>query len=160
MVALDSRSPFVNWRNTNLTYIPADLNRATCIFCGHSAPVESPALFYSPQRAQVVYSVPTALHRIQEEAAPDFYRTLIEHLRGEYREHLTDEEAVRFDSASELLTYSLPEFLQAMQTGETLNEDHVCNLIAVPDGTGLLVDLSKGFAREVLSSVRDPPVAM
>lgn len=152
MVAMDTRSPFINWRNTSLTYIPADLNQARCVFCGHSAPIETPALFYAAQRGQVIYSVPTRLPRLEQEAAPDFYREIVGGLRDEYRKHLTAEEAQRFDSASELLTYSLPEFLMAMQTGETLDEDHIYNLIRFPDGTGLLVDLSKGFARDITTS--------
>lgn len=152
ITAIDTRCSFVNWRGTNLTYLPAGLNQADCFFCGHSSPVESPALFYSPQRRQVVYCLPIKMPRIEEEEALEFFRGSIEYIRNVYIKNISPEEARRFDGASELLTYSLPDFLYAIQMGETVPEDHVYNFIDMPNGTGLLVDLSKGFARHATKS--------
>jgi hypothetical protein len=152
ILAIDSRCSFVNWRGTNLTYLPADLNQADCHFCGHSSPVESPALFYSPQRRQVVYCLPVRLPRVKEEEAVEFFRGAIDYIRNGYIKKISPEEARRFNGAAELLTYSLPDFLYAMQMGETVPEDHVYNFVPMPDGTGLLVDMSKGFARHASKS--------
>jgi hypothetical protein len=152
IVAIDTRCSFVNWRGTNLTYLSAGLNHADCFFCGHSAPVESASLFYSPQRRQVVYCLPIKIPRIEKEEALELFRDAIQYMRDGYIKKISSEEARRFDGAAELLTYSLPDFLYAIQMGETVPEDHVYNFVSMPDGTGLLVDMSKGFARHVTKS--------
>jgi hypothetical protein len=100
----------------------------------------------------VVYCLPIEAPRIEEEEALEFFRGAIEYLRQGYVKKIAPEEARRFDGAAELLTYSLPDFLYAIQMGETVPEDHVYNFIRMANGTGLLADMTKGFARHVTKS--------
>ena len=109
-------------------------------------------LFYSPIRQQVVYCLPIDAPQIDEGEAIEFFRGAIEYLRSRYVKGLTEEESRRFDAATELLAYSLPDFLYAIQMGETVDESHVYNFVRMPNGTGLVVDLSKGFARGMTTS--------
>lgn len=146
MNSMDTRSDFLDWSNTGLIYLPVGINVSVCPFCRLAAPVESPSMFYVPQRDQVVYLLPT-LGFLDQDQAVEVYRPVIESLRARYTATLDDAERGRFDSAVELLTWSLPEYLYTIQMGESVDEAHVFTVVELPGGCALLFDGSKGFAR-------------
>jgi hypothetical protein len=47
------------------------------------------------------------------------------------------------------VTHNIRDFLYAIQMGETIPEDHVYNLIELEDGSGLIWDGEKRFARVI-----------
>ncbi len=146
MSCIDTRCDFFDWSGTGLIYLPAGINVSVCPFCGLAEQVEQPAMFYAPQRNQVVYCLPTRGFMTQDEAV-EAYRPVIGSLRADYTASLNNAELTKFESAIELTTWDLPEFLYAIQMGETIEEGHVFTIMPLPDGGGLLFDGSKGFAR-------------
>lgn len=128
-------------------------NFAECPFCGHVARLSIPAMFYWPQRAQIVYCVPPMLGQDNETALREA-RPLFEHLRKCYRDSLSREAAAEFDSAGELVTYSVPQFLFAIQMGTTEPEWHSFLWIRLCDGTWLAEDLTKRASIHVTAAER------
>jgi hypothetical protein len=146
--SIDTRCSFVNWSNRGLVFIPAGIGTAQCPFCGLAAPVDAPMMFYAEHRSQVVYLAPTK-GLMPENEGVDFWRRVIEGIRDRYRRRLDAGTRARFETASELVTHNIRDFLYAVQMGETISEDHVFNLIELADGTGLVWDGEKRFARVI-----------
>jgi hypothetical protein len=105
-------------------------------------------MFYAEQRAQVIYLVPTN-GCMAEDAAIEFWRGFIEGLRERFKRRIDAAAAARFDQAADLVTHTIREFLYAIQMGETITEDHVFNVIALSDGSALMWDGEKRFARVI-----------
>jgi hypothetical protein len=105
-------------------------------------------MFYSEHRGQVVYLAP-AKGIVHEDNAVEFWRPALEGLRTRYTAKLNDAARARFESAAELVTHDMEDFLYAIQMGETIPENHVCNLIELADGSGLILDGEKRFARVI-----------
>jgi hypothetical protein len=146
--SIDTSSADVNWSNRGIVYIPPDIGVAGCPFCGLVAPVDVPMMFYAPQRHQVVYLIPTK-GQLSEDDAIAFWRVPIEAIRNRYRAGIDTSARAEFDQAGELVTHSIRDFLYAVQAGDTIPEDHVYNLIALADGSGLVWDGTKLFARVI-----------
>lgn len=144
--SMDTTCSFMNWSDRGLVFIPAGIGTAECPFCGLVAPVDSPAMFYAEQRNQVVYLIPTK-GMLSETDAAEFWRPTIEGIRERYTSQLDAISRQRFEEAGELITANVKDFLYAIQMGETIPEDHVYVLIRLPDGSGLIFDGEKRFAR-------------
>src|SRR5262249_19276927 len=129
-------------------FIPADFNVAQCPFCGHETGIESPAMCYIPHRQQVVYCLPTG-GVLSRAKAVDQLGPAIRAIRERYLKGLDVSQQREFEASSELITDSREQFLYALQMGETVYEDHVYNLITQEDGSGMIVDTTKGFFREL-----------
>ena len=124
-------------------YFPTDFNVSVCPFCGEEARAEAPAMFYSPRRHQVIYNFPR-LGQYSEEEARSVHRPLITALRQDYSERVSHEERARFETANEEFTYSAAEFLLAIQMGTTVKEEHVHLVVRLANGSGLIMDKTKG----------------
>lgn len=145
---MDSRCSQINWTESGFVFIPADIGTAACIFCGHTAPIELPKMFYAEHRGQIIYLAP-ASGRVAATHANEFWRSAIENLRASYGAKLDEPARTRFDNAAELITHNIQDFLYAIQMGETIPENHVFNVIELRDGSALIVDGEKHFARVI-----------
>ncbi|MFD5841929.1 hypothetical protein [Streptomyces chartreusis] len=146
---IDDSCDFVGSFSAKMVLVRAGLNTSACLFCGHHAILDSPALFYSPSRSQVVYFVPRP-GTMSEDDALTHFGSLVRMSRDRYLARLSAEDAKRFEEASELIAWSWSEFLYAIHFGETIAEDHVFNLVRFnATGGGLLIDFHKGFMREL-----------
>ena len=65
-------------------------------------------------------------------------------MRQKYIDRVGAEEAAKFNSANEELTYSAAEFLLAIQMGTTVKEQHVALILRMANGSGLILDSTKG----------------
>jgi hypothetical protein len=149
VACIDESCGFVGSFGVKMVLVRAGLNTASCLFCGHRASLNSPALFYSPSRSQVVYFVPRFGAMTEDDALATF-GSLVTKSRDNYLARLSAEDAKRFEEAGELITWSWSDFLYAIHFGETIAEDHVFNLIRFnATGGGLLIDSTKGFMREL-----------
>lgn len=138
--------------------LPLDFSTTTCCFCGRLQRVESPSLFYSPKRKQIIYNLPL-LGQYTKEEAVDVHREIISYLRDRYRNQCSSDEATAFDKAHEELTYAAPDFLYAVQMGTTAKEEHVSIMIELADGSGLLMDQIKGVMMGLTpAEVRNQPL--
>ena len=126
--------------------IPAGLNRFTCAFCGAEQTVNTPAVFYRPDRRQVIYCLPTADPQQPDEAIGR-HRAAIERIRDRYLNTLTAEQAAAYQDAPELLTFNWEQFMYAVQTGNTIPEDHAYTGRVLDDGTVAILDPTKRFIR-------------
>lgn len=149
VACVDESCDFVGNFGAKMVFVRAGLNTASCLFCGHRASLDSPALFYSPSRTQVVYFVPRRGAMTEDDALATF-GPLVTTSREGYLARLSAEDAKRFEAAGELIAWSWSEFLYAIHFGETIAEDHVFNLVRFnATGGGLLIDTAKGFMREL-----------
>lgn len=123
--------------------VPLDFNVSVCPFCGNQSRANTPAMFYSPRRNQIIYNYPR-LGQHTEEEARETCRPMISALREQYLRRLGGVEAERFQAATEESTYSFTDFLWAIQIGTTAKEEHVYNVVRLGDGSGLIVDATKG----------------
>jgi hypothetical protein len=130
-------------------YIALDLNMSTCPFCHAQSRADSPALFYAPHRNLVIYNAPR-LGQFTEGEALEVHREILSKIRQDYIQRVDQEKAVAFDRANEEFTYSMPDFLMAIQMGTTAKEEHVYNLVRFqPDGSGMIVDSTKNVMIEL-----------
>jgi hypothetical protein len=148
MSSLDTTCGFVNWSNRRWVFIPAGACTAECWFCGFTAPVNAPAMFFAAHRDQVVYHVPTQ-DLMSDDDALEYWRSAIEGIRARYLGQVTHDLQEQFESAAELVTHNVNDFLYAIHMGETIAEDHVVNVVPLPSGEGLLCDGEKRFARVI-----------
>ena len=143
IVSFDPGCPGLFEGDDNHIYFPTEFNVSTCPFCGEEARADSPALFYSSTRHQVIYNFPR-LGQFSEDQAREMHRSLISNLRQKFIDRVSTDEAARFESANEELTYSVPEFLLAIQMGTTVKEEHVALIVRLADGSGMILDSTKG----------------
>ena len=144
LMSIDSTCSFVHSFHDGIIYLPPGLNFVTCPFCGEGAYIEFAAMFHSVDRRQVIYCLPRR-PGLTDDQAIALYRPFIAGIREEYLRRISPELARVFNEAAELIAHSWNEFVYAIQMGETVWEDHVLNLITLSDGSGLLVDFTKGF---------------
>lgn len=143
IVSYDPACPRLFEGEDDRIYFPIDFNVSVCLFCGEETRANVPSMFYSPKRNQVIYSYPR-LGQFSETGARDVHRPAISALRERYIDRISDEEAAKFEAASEEFTYSALEFLAAIQMGTTVKEEHVSVLVRFHDGSGVIVDPTKG----------------
>ncbi|MFF4062610.1 hypothetical protein ACFYZ8_41295 [Streptomyces sp. NPDC001668] len=149
VTCIDESCDFVGSFGSKMVLVRAGLNTESCLFCGYRAILNSPALFYSPSRSQVVYFVPRWGGMTEDDALATF-GSFVTASQESYLARLPTEDAKRFEEASELIAWSWSEFLYAIHFGETIGEDHVFNLVRFnTTGGGLLIDFTKGFMREL-----------
>jgi len=145
---IDTKGEFGGKLYPDSIHIPARVNYTTCPFCGYESPIELPAMFYAPHRHQVVYCLP-AMGAMSKDQSIEFFSSAIEDIRTRYAERLTSEERAAFDSASELVTLSWSQFLNAIHMGDTASEHHAVNILHREDGSGILFDAMKNVTREL-----------
>lgn len=150
LVALDTTCSFIASDHlAGFIHLRRGLNRCTCPFCGGEFAIETPAVFYVPDRFAVIYCLPTS-STIPQSSAADSYEDAIELIRTRYATSLSPSEEARYWAAPELFTYSWEKFLDAIQRGEVIAEDHVSGLtINRYGGGGTVTDLAKKFIREL-----------
>ncbi len=142
IVSFDPTCPQLLDEETGRIFLPLDFNVSTCPFCGAEQRAETASLFYSPDRHQVIYNVPT-LGQLTDDQALAQYKPLIAQLRELYIARVSAEDAAAFQTASEEFTHSMADFLLAIQMGTTVREEHVYNVVRLANGSGLLVDPTK-----------------
>lgn len=142
VVSLDPTCPGV-FDDGGVIALSLDLNVSRCPFCFEVNRVESPAMFYSPRRNQVIYNAPT-LGQFSPAEALDVHRPTLSAIRDRYMHRVAPTDALAFDRANEEFTHEMAEFLLAVQMGTTAREDHISLVIALHDGSGLIVDPTKG----------------
>lgn len=143
IASLDPTCPGLFSDKEGTITVPLDFNVARCHFCGHEDRINYPSMFYSPQRNQVIYNVPTFGQYTQQEAV-ELHRPVIEALRERYLERVGETGAPAFENAAEELVYSVQEFMATIHMGTTVPEEHVYSLIRLrPSGKGLVVDKTK-----------------
>lgn len=143
IVSYDPTCPRLFEGEDDRIFLPIDFNVSVCPFCGEEARAESPSMYYSPKRNQVIYNYPR-LGQFSEKEARDVHRPVISTLRERYIDRISAEEAAKFETASEEFTYSAAEFLVAIQMGTTVKEEHVYNIVRFIDGSGVILDQTKG----------------
>lgn len=144
IVSFDPTCPEIFDDETGRVYIGHNLNISTCPFCGMKSREDSPALFYAPRRNLVIYNAPR-LGQYTEAEALEVHREVLSEIRQDYMQRVDQDNAVAFDRANEEFTYSMPDFLTAIQMGTTAREEHVYNLIrSQVDGSGWIQDATKG----------------
>jgi hypothetical protein len=148
---IDFRCPFFHALGENLIYWPSRLNVTECRFCGHATVTEHPMMFFAPGRQQVVYLLP-ARPGLTHADLIELYRPALAGIRDQYASRLTPNLRAVFERSPELLTTRWAEFVYAAHMGETVQEDHVYNIVGLRNGSGLVHDLSKGFVRELVES--------
>jgi hypothetical protein len=149
VVSFDPTCPGVFQGDDGVVNLPLDFNVSHCPFCGEQQRTDTPCLFYSPHREQVVYNFPR-LGQFSESEARDVHRPMLATLRERLKERLGEHGARRFESAREELTYAMPQFLLAVQMGTIAREEHVCLVVRCQSGdSGLLVDPTKGVLLEL-----------
>lgn len=148
IVSFDPTCPGIFDDETGRIYLALDLNMSTCPFCHTRSRNDSPALFYAPQRNLVVYNAPR-LGQFTESEALEAHREVLSQIRQDYMHRVDQEKAVAFDRAIEEFTYSMPDFLMAIQMGTTAKEEHASVLVALSDGSGMIVDPTKNAIVEL-----------
>lgn len=143
ILSLDPTCPWLCKLEGDNIFVP-EFNVVDCLFCGHRARTNSPALFYAPSRKQIIYCLPTLGQRTERDAL-DFYRPIIEEARRRCLQRLGPEGAAPFEQAAEVLTYDFGEFLAAIQLGHAVKEWHSWNIIRFADGSGLIADKTKNI---------------
>ncbi|MCP4321783.1 MAG: tetratricopeptide repeat protein [Alteromonadales bacterium] len=124
--------------------LPLNFSTTTCCFCGRLQRVESASIFYSSRRQQIIINLPLLGQFTKEEAA-NIHSELVKYLFDRYRKQCSEEEATAFDSANEQLTYATSDFLYAIQMGTTAREEHIYSVLELADGSGILMDETKGM---------------
>ena len=143
IVSLNPACPGIFDDEKGTVYVGLDLNIETCPFCHTQSRVDSPALFYTPRHNLVIYNAPR-LDLFTESEAREVHREVLSEIRQSYMERIDQEKAVAFDRANEEFTYSITGFLLAIQMGTTAEEEHVSGLVRFFDGSGMIVDRTKG----------------
>jgi len=121
---------------------------STCPFCQTRQRIHAPAMFYAPERNQVVYHLPMVGVTSEAEAI-EAARPVIEELRQSYLERVDEATAADFERAPEEICFDMMEFLSAIQLGTTARENHVFNLVGYDGGAGAIVDVTKGVTIEL-----------
>lgn len=143
IVSYDPACPKLFDDEKGLIVLPYDLNVTRCPFCEYESRVDSPSMFYSPQRNQVIYNYPL-LGQFSEQEARVQHRSAISAIRERYLSRINPQKAEKFNAASEEFTYNVMDFLLAIQMGSTVKEEHVFNIIRFSDGSGTISDPTKG----------------
>lgn len=143
IIVLDSACPGLINPERGTIILPLDYNVSTCPFCGEEARAEAPSMFYAKNRGAVIYNTPR-MGQFSEPQAREQHRPALAHLRSMYLQRVDADEREAFERAPEEFTYSAADFLVAIQMGTTAPEEHVCLLVNFPDGSGQLVDPTKG----------------
>ena len=143
VISYDPACPKLFDDEKGLIVLPYDLNISRCPFCGYESRVDSPSMFYSPQRNQVIYNYPL-LGQFSEQEARVQHRPAISAIRELYLSRINQQAAEKFNAASEEFTYNVMDFLLAIQMGSTVKEEHVFNIIRFADGSGVISDPTKG----------------
>ena len=151
---IDFRCPFFHALGGELIYWPAWLNVTECPFCGYDTVTEHPMLFFAPARGQVVYLLPRRPGMTDADLV-ELYGPSIASIRDRYLLRLAPRVRAVFETSSEMITTRWAEFVYAAQMGETIQEDHVYNLVGLRDGSGFALDFTKGFVRELVESEVD-----
>jgi hypothetical protein len=125
-----------------------NFNVSVCPFCGDQQRAETPSMFYLPQRNQVIYNFPR-LGQFSEDKAREVHRPVLSAIRERYLARISADEVVKFEAANEEVTYSAAEFLIAIQMGTTVKEEHVYNVVRLINGSGLIMDPTKGVIIEL-----------
>lgn len=146
VAAMDDRVSFARSSARHIIYMPQDLMVCSCPFCGFAAPSSVPTLFYAEQRGQVIYLAPSH-GGISDDEAISFWTPAIQGLQKRYLDRRGEAVSHKFQAAGELVTHDLAAFFYAIQMGDTIAEDHVFNMIVLADGSALVFDGEKGFAR-------------
>jgi tetratricopeptide (TPR) repeat protein len=73
----------------------------------------------------------------------------MESIRNNYIKRLDPYNVKRFEKSLEFLTFNAANFFYAIQTGDTVKEAHTALVIRNRDGTGTLVDRTKGVVFEL-----------
>ncbi len=115
---------------------------STCPFCQTRQRIHAPALFYAPERNQVVYHLPMVGVTTEDEAI-EAARPIIEELRQSYLERVDEATAAAFERAPEEICFDMLEFLSAIQLGTTARENHAFNLVGYDGGGGAIIDATK-----------------
>ncbi len=123
----------------NWVYFPPDFNYVACPFCNHEAEIESPLLFHSLERNQVIYKIPAPWNE-QPEKAMDTFKPIFQKLKEEYKKLMSREEAESLEQSSEILAFGKQEFYNAVKTGESKQQAHTTILVKQKDGSGLEID--------------------
>ncbi len=155
LTVLDSSSSLLEAYGKDIIYLPAGLGQMTCPFCSVEVAADAPAIFYSDTRMQIIYCFPNWAGKASLDASQEYWRPLMMELRKQCREHLSPETQARFDAASELPVMGWDEFMYAIQMGDVVSENHLFNLVQLPDGTGLILDMTKGFIRHLTGREMD-----
>jgi len=149
IVSFDPTCPGIFDDEKGMVYIALDLNMSTCPFCHTQSRADSPALFYAPRHNLVIYNAPR-LGQFTENEALDVHHDVLSEIRQDYIERVGQEKAVAVDRANEEFTYSMTDFLLAIQMGTTVREEHVSTLVRFrPGGSGMIVDTTKGAIIEL-----------
>ncbi len=127
---------------------------STCPFCQTRQRIHAPALFYAPDRNQVVYHLPMVGVTSESEAI-EAARPIIEELRQSYLERVDEATGASFERAAEEICFDMMEFLSAVQLGTTAKENHVFNLVGYDGGAGAIVDVTKGVTIELTAGEYD-----
>ena len=143
IVVLDSGCPGLIDPERGTIILPLDYNVSACPFCGEEARAEAASMFYAKDRGAVIYNAPR-MGMFSEAQAREQHRPVLEQLRSQYLQRVDAGERESFERAPEEFTYSAADFLVAIQMGTTAPEEHVCLLVTHTDGSGLLVDPTKG----------------
>ena len=148
IAAMDDRMSFAERSGKEFIYLSPDLMVSRCPFCGFAAPDNVATFFFAEHRAQIIYLVPTN-DAVSQATALTFWTPMIESLQKRYLHRRDAAAAEKFWAASELVTHDIVQFFYAIQMGETIAEDHVFNFIDLTDGSALIFDGEKRFARVV-----------
>lgn len=148
VAAMDDRMSFAQNAFRHIIYLPQDSMVCSCPFCGFAMPNSVPALFFAEQRGQVIYLAPST-EGVSKTEAISFWTPAIQDLQKRYLQHREGTWSDKFWAAAELVTHDLAEFFYAIQMGGTIAEDHVFNMIKLADGSALVFDGEKRFARVV-----------
>lgn len=146
VATMDDHVSFAQGSLRHFIYMAQDLMICQCTFCGFAAPNSVPTLFFAEQRDQVIYLAPTHGAMAGDEAS-SYLRPMIEGLQKRYLDRRGEAVHERLQAAAELVTHDLATFFYAIQMGDTIAEDHVFNLIDLADGSALVFDGEKRFAR-------------
>ena len=69
----------------------------------------------------------------------------IRSMQEQYLNTVDDRSREEFESSLELITESRDQFIYDILMCETVNEDHVYNVYTASDGSGMIMDVTKGF---------------
>lgn len=143
IISFDPTCPGLFQGERNIINLSLDFNIVHCPFCGEEERVESPSMFYSPGRNQVIYNFPL-LGQFSRDEARQAHRTVIVAIRERYMQRINENELMKFKAATEEFTYGSTEFLYAIQMGTTVKEEHVALIVQTMDGSGFISDTTKG----------------
>ena len=150
ITSLDTTCPFLFEDGKNRVHLPLQFNIAACPFCGARKRVDAPSMFYRPSNHKVIYCVPT-MGQYSEEKAEEIHGEVISALREGYKGRISPEEAEAFDAAGEEVTYSMADFIVAVQMGTTNKVWHAFITLTLADGSALIVDTTTNSMIELVN---------